>query len=138
MYELVLRSGFSASHGLRRGDGGSEPLHRHAWRVELFLEGRDLDDAGLLADFTVLQQNLRQITGELHEVCLNELPAFSDCNPSAELIARHLHDRYRPTLPPGVRLVKARVWETDDCAAAFVPPDREAEQSIGRDAKGRC
>jgi 6-pyruvoyl-tetrahydropterin synthase len=135
-YELVLRSGFSATHRLRLGGGEPEPMHRHAWRVELFMEGRDLNAADLLVDFTVLQRNLRQITTELHEKCLNELPVFSARNPSAELVARHLHDRYSPTLPPGVRLVKARVWETDDCAAAYVPPDIQAEQSIGPDAKG--
>ena len=127
-YELVLRSEFSATHRLNMHDGRHEPLHKHKWRVEVFLQGRKLDANGMVADFTLLQRNLREIVSRLNGTYLNELPAFSASNPSAELIARHLHDRYKPTLAPEVRLMKVRVWETDDCAAAYLPPDIQTEE----------
>jgi len=120
-YELLLRAGFSAAHQLRLGDGRLEPLHGHNWRVEVFLTGSGLDESGLLADFTVLQPRLQQITGELHDTFLNEHPAFASDNPSTELIAKYIHDGFAGHIPPPVRLVKVRVWETDDCAAAYVP-----------------
>jgi 6-pyruvoyl-tetrahydropterin synthase len=91
--------------------------------VEVFLTGDELDADGLVADFSMLKDRLGQITGTLEGRRLDELPVFSGCNASTELIARHLCDRYRPTLPPAVRLVKVRVWETEDCAAAYHPGD---------------
>ncbi len=120
-YELLLESEFSAAHRLRMHDGTLEPLHGHNWRVEVHLEGRGLDSAGLVADFVVLQRNLTAVVGRLHDTCLNELPAFSECNPSTELVAKHLHDAFAPMLPMGVKVTKVRVWETRACAAAYVP-----------------
>lgn len=120
-YELVLESEFSAAHRLRLHDGNYEPMHGHNWQVEVFIEGDGLDSAGLVADFVVLQENLTRITRELHDICLNDHPAFSACNPSTELVARHLHDKYSPTLPMGVHVTKVRVWETRHCAAAYIP-----------------
>ncbi|MEK6643628.1 MAG: 6-carboxytetrahydropterin synthase [Planctomycetota bacterium] len=120
-YELLLESEFSAAHRLRMHDGTLEPLHGHNWRVEVFIEGGDLDSAGLLADFVVLQRNLAIVVGRLHDTCLNELPAFAERNPSTELVAKHLHDAFVPMLPTGVRMAKVRVWETRTCAAAYVP-----------------
>lgn len=127
-YELLLRSEFSAAHRLCMHDGRYEPLHGHNWRVEAFLKSRKLDAAGLAADFIVLQRNLREITSRLHNTCLNDLPAFSADNPSAESVAKHLYDRYKPTLQPEVELVKMRVWETGDCAAAYVPPGIQTKE----------
>ena len=139
-FELIVRSEFSAAHQLRMPDGGYEPLHRHGWRVEVYLEGDALDDGGMLADFTALRRELARITGECHDTCLNDHPAFAACPPSTELIARHIYDGYRPTLPPQVKLCKVRVWETEDCAAAFIPttgdgkPSDAAERTIVSDA----
>lgn len=120
-YELIVRSGFSATHQVRMPDGNLEPAHEHSFKVEVFLEGDGLDGSGMVVDFTTLQRNLGQITTLLRGTHLNDLPAFAAGTPSTELMARHIYDRYQPTLPPRVRLTRVRVWETEDCAAAFVP-----------------
>lgn len=120
-YELLLRAGFSAAHQLRLADGRVEPLHGHNWRVEVFLTGSRLDESGLLADFTVLQPHLQRITGELHDTFLNEHPAFASDNPSTELVAKYIHDTLASHIKAPIRIAKVRVWETDDCAAAYVP-----------------
>ena len=125
-YELVIESEFSAAHRLRLSDGSYEPLHGHNWLVEVHLAGPDLDDAGMLADFTRIQPALAAITSELHDTCLNELPAFRATSPSTERVARHIHDRLAPQLPKTVAIRRVRVWETRRCAAAFVP-DRAGE-----------
>ena len=122
-YELVLESEFSAAHRLKLHDGRLEPLHGHNWRVEVFLAAGKLDSAGLVADFVVLQENLTRVTQELNDTCLNDLPAFSACNPSTELVAKHICDRFAPALPTGVRVTKVRVWETGRCAAAYLPDE---------------
>jgi len=121
MYEILLETEFSAAHRLRFPDGSHEPLHGHNWRVEVFLEGPQLDAMEILADFTVLQEMLGRITRELHNTCLNEHPAFARTNPSTELVARHIAERLTPNLPGGVSLKKVRVWETRQCAAAYLP-----------------
>lgn len=90
-------------------DGSYEPLHGHNWRVEVHLTGPKLDEAGLLADFTVLQPRLRAITDEMHDTYLNELPAFSTgLNPSTENVARVIHDRFAAGLPQSVRITLDR------------------------------
>ncbi len=122
MYEIVLRTEFSAAHRLRMPDGDYEPLHGHNWGVEVFLEGPTLDSAGLLADFTVLQRNLAGVIRPLRDRCLNDLPAFSERNPSTEWVARYIAEAFAPQVPPGVHLAKVRVWETNGCGAAYLPP----------------
>ncbi len=126
-YELLLRAGFSAAHQLRLGDGRVEPLHGHNWRVEVFLTGSRLDEIGILADFTVLQPHLQRITGELHDTFLNEHPAFASDNPSTELIARYIHDALAGHIEAPIHIAKVRVWETDDCAAAYLPDKAGAD-----------
>ena len=120
-YELLLRASFSAAHQLRLPDGTMEPMHGHNWKVEAYLEGPELDSVGILADFTVLQPQLEAITAGLHNTLLNDLSAFSSDNPSTERIAKYVHDALSPRLPGGIRISKVRIWETDHCAAAFVP-----------------
>jgi len=123
-YELTIRASFSASHHLRMPDGGVEAPHAHEWRVEVYLEGDALEPSGLLADFTVLQRSLAAVTEKLQGADLNSLPAFGGRNPTTEAVAKYLHDHFAPLLPASVRVTRVRVWETPDCAAAYVPGPR--------------
>lgn len=120
-YELVLLGEFSAAHQLRLSGGKLEPLHGHNWQVEVHLEGDHLDQIDVLADFTVLQPHLKSITAELHDTFLNDHPAFQSDNPSTERVAKLIHDQFQPSVPDGVRIRRVRVWETRECAAAYVP-----------------
>jgi 6-pyruvoyltetrahydropterin/6-carboxytetrahydropterin synthase len=128
-YELLLRSKFTASHSVKKADGSEEPSHRHDWQVEMYLEGDRLDAAGILADFTTLHRALSRITRELSDTLLNEIPAFAGRSPSTEMIAKHLHDRFAAVAPQEVRVTKVRVWETSECAAAFIPGATGREDS---------
>jgi len=120
-YELLLKSEFSAAHQLRLADGTLEPLHGHNWRVEVYVDGDRLDQIDVVADFTVLQPQLREITGCLHDTFLNQLESFAKSNPSTELVAKHIHDQFAPKLPSHIKIRRVRVWETRDCAAAYIP-----------------
>ncbi|HVP11326.1 MAG TPA: 6-carboxytetrahydropterin synthase [Phycisphaerae bacterium] len=135
-YELLIRTEFSAAHQLMMPDGGLEAVHSHNWRVEVFLEGGELNGASLLVDFTVLQRHLSQITGDLQDRLLNDVPAFAGRNPSTEKVAQYLHDRFAPVIPENVRVTKVRVWETLNCAAAYVPDAASADEQFGPDAPG--
>lgn len=118
-YELTLEAEFAAAHRLRLYDGEYEPLHGHNWRVEVYYRGDRLDSIGVVADFTVLQAQLREVVAPLHDRYLNELPAFAETNPSAENVARHIFDALNNSPVAGARLASVRVWEAAGCAASY-------------------
>ena len=51
MYEVIIKTGFSAAHQLRYYDGKYENLHGHNWTVIVTVETKDLDEIGLGIDF---------------------------------------------------------------------------------------
>ena len=112
MFELTVRDEFSSAHFLRDYNGQCRNLHGHTWRVAVTVSGDDVDGIGVMADFVVLKKNLRDILGQLDHACLNDVPYFKACNPTAENIARYIYAAYKPLVAP-VRLVKVRVWESD-------------------------
>jgi 6-pyruvoyltetrahydropterin/6-carboxytetrahydropterin synthase len=124
-YELRVRAEFSASHQIRLPSGEMEPLHDHNWRVDVFVEGEDLGEHGLLMDFGDLKRQLTDLTGGLDRSCLNDHAAFAADDPSTERLARFVHDALAPGLPSEIRISKVRIYETPDCAAAYLPDRRE-------------
>lgn len=120
-YELTVRSEFAAAHRIRFPNGALEPLHGHNWRVDVVVRAAGLDENGIAADFELLQRQLETAIRELRHANLNDLPALADPGPTTELIAKYIHDRLIPGLPEGVQVREVRVWETDRCAAAYIP-----------------
>jgi 6-pyruvoyltetrahydropterin/6-carboxytetrahydropterin synthase len=90
--------------------------------VEIHVEGDRLDDTGMLVDFTVLQQKLSRIIAAFQNTHMNDLPLFKNRCPSTERLATEIWRQYEPEMPANVRITKVRVWETETCAAAFIPP----------------
>ena len=58
MYEVRVSGSFYASHQLRRADKTLEPRHAHIWHVAATFAGPQLDDTGLLLDFTWIKPRL--------------------------------------------------------------------------------
>jgi 6-pyruvoyltetrahydropterin/6-carboxytetrahydropterin synthase len=123
MYELKITTQFSAAHRLENFYGKCEALHGHNWKVEVYLLGERLDEAGLVRDFGVVKAKTKEILNELDHKFLNELPAFREQNPSSENLARHLYERLGAVLNgDGVKVSKVSVWESDtSCASYFLP-----------------
>jgi len=120
-YELTLRGEFSAAHQIRLYDGKLEPLHGHNWRVEVDLAADRLDAIGVVADFVALERQLKHVLAGLHDCFLNEHPDLAGVNPTTEHVARTIGKRFADGLPAAVRLKRVRVWETSNCAAAYLP-----------------
>lgn len=121
VFELLIRGSFTATHAVRLPDGRMEPPHPHDWRVEIHLESDRLDQHGMVADFAELQSRLGAILRDYQNMRLSDIPDFSGTHPTTEIIARQICRRYQPGLPAGVGVVRVRVWETPECAAAYVP-----------------
>ncbi|MGA2113442.1 MAG: 6-carboxytetrahydropterin synthase QueD [Bryobacteraceae bacterium] len=121
MFEVTIEESFSAGHALRNYHGKCENVHGHNYRCQVNLAGEELDEIGLLVDFVALKKTVHAVLDRLDHQWLNDLPPFDKLNPSAENIARHIHDEVESDLPlpSGVRIQFVKLWETDTCSATY-------------------
>jgi 6-pyruvoyltetrahydropterin/6-carboxytetrahydropterin synthase len=124
MFQVSVEDTFSSGHALRGYRGKCENVHGHNYRVRVTVEGPQLDSIGLLVDFTLLKQVMREIIGRLDHQFINDLEPFRAVNPSAENLAKYFYDEMQhglKNLPPGARITDAIVWETDTSQAKYSP-----------------
>ncbi|HKZ51707.1 MAG TPA: 6-carboxytetrahydropterin synthase QueD [Candidatus Acidoferrales bacterium] len=124
MFEVTVEESFAAGHALRGYKGKCENVHGHTYKVRVVLAGEKLDSVGLLYDFVALRRQMAEIIGRLDHQFLNDLPPFTDVNPSAENIARYFYDelaRRVGTSPNGVTLRAVTVFESDTTTATYRP-----------------
>ena len=126
MYELKIITDFSAAHNLRNFRGKCESLHGHNWKVEVVVSGADLDESGVVLDFAEIKAATREIMSEIDHRYLNELPFFTEHNPSSENIARYIFQQLREKLAnERVRIKSVTAWESQDACATYL--DESAE-----------
>ena len=120
MYEVIVKTEFSAAHQLRYHDGKYENLHGHNWTAIVTVETKELDEIGLAVDFVVLKKNVEEILSRLDYKNINEVPPFDSKNPSAENIARWLFGELDSQINnDNIRLKRVEIKEFDDCGAAY-------------------
>ncbi len=91
MYTVAVRREFIAQHYLIGGDWGAEnTLHSHPYRIELQLQGTELDQHGFLVDIVDIENALDALIGRYRDRALNDLPEFAGLNPSLEHFSRIL------------------------------------------------
>ena len=120
MYTVRIEDEFAAAHFLTRYHGKCERLHGHNYKVFVTASGTNLDEGGMLLDFVILKSALRKITSELDHTSLNDHAAFSDGRPSAERIARFIHERMSAAMPDAA-FTLVEVFETDRNRATYSP-----------------
>ncbi len=120
MFELSVKSQFSAAHCLKGYDGACANLHGHNWEVEVFLRGRRLDAVGLLIDFKQVKAEVQAALAPLDHAELTRLPMFARYNPSSEHLARYLHTVLSRRLNSRrVRVHRVRVSESPGTSATY-------------------
>jgi 6-pyruvoyltetrahydropterin/6-carboxytetrahydropterin synthase len=123
MFELVVEKTFAAAHYLRNFSGPCERLHGHNYRVQVYLRGTRLNDAGMLVDFTDIKAALGAILDRFDHQCLNDLPEFEAVSPSAENIARMIGEaigrRTWGEADSDAHVDRVRVWETPIQSATY-------------------
>lgn len=133
MYTVSETIFFCYGHRLLDYDGKCAHLHGHNGRAEVILEAESLDGRAMVEDFdrigaevrawiertidhrTLLRRDdpLARILGDAGE------PVFlMDENPTAEVIARVIHDAARRS---GLPVAEVRLWETEQSVATYRP-----------------
>ena len=121
MFEVRVEDDFAAAHFLRDYHGKCEALHGHNYKVFVHVRGKELNEGGMLLDFTQLKAALKKVLATLDHTNLNDNPFF-DQNPSAERIALYIFQNVQAELDAqkkDVRLYSVDVFETDRNRATY-------------------
>ena len=121
MFEVTVEETFAAGHALRGYKGKCENVHGHNYRVQISVEGPELDSIGLLVDFGDVKKLMRAVVAKLDHRFINDLPPFDVVNPSAENMAKYFYDEISSGVGPEVRIRKVKIWETDTTSATYRP-----------------
>lgn len=124
MYELVIERPVSVTHAVRLYDGEHEPVHGHAWRVEVHVESPVLDAIGAVMDMFLLDRLLAEAMADLEGRFVNEVPALRDTNSTSERMAELVFHRLLPgvTAPVVLRRVVVIRDELPRARFSFVAP----------------
>lgn len=126
MFEVSIKSSFSAAHSLKEIGGRCENLHGHNFTVEVAIRSKQLAEQGVVIDFRELKSYLGEILESLDHHFLNEIAPFEDTPPSSEHIARFIHDEMKKKIKEkNARMVlRVDVWESDTSRASYWEDER--------------
>ena len=124
-YLLSAEATFSAAHTLP-GVDLCDRMHGHNWRIRLTVrvEETGLDGVGMGIDFRVLEQVARTAIDDFEHQYLNDLEPFRDAPPSAERIAKVVHDRAAAQLrglAPAAVVEEVALWELPQYRVVYRP-----------------
>lgn len=120
MYEIAVKTTFSAAHRLKGYDGQYENLHGHNWIAIVTVRADELDSMEVGIDFVALKKKVGEILGQLDYQTINEIPPFDEQNPSAENIARWLFKSLETDINSRkVKVHRVEIKEFEDCGAAY-------------------
>ncbi|MBA4389029.1 MAG: 6-carboxytetrahydropterin synthase QueD [Verrucomicrobia bacterium] len=120
MFELSVKTHFSAAHHLRGYPGLCASVHGHNWHVEVFVRGEKLSRTGMLVDFRKIKDAVKAVMKKLDHTDLNKLPAFRKTNPTSENIARFIHEATAAQLNcRQYKVAMVTVGETSESRASY-------------------
>ncbi|MGN0728709.1 6-carboxytetrahydropterin synthase QueD [Treponema sp.] len=126
MFEVRVTADFSAAHFLKDYNGKCENLHGHNYKVFAHVRGTELDEGGMLMDFSRLKKTLREVCSEIDHTNLNDIKAFQQ-NPSAERIAVFIFNRIIEKIPLLKKSDESKAWlyavdvfETETSRARYI------------------
>lgn len=122
---LSAETTFSAAHTLP-GVEMCDRMHGHNWRIRLTVrvDENALDGVGMGIDFRVLEQVARATVEDFEHQYLNDLEPFEDGPPSAERIAKIVHDRAAAQLArsaPSAAVEEVTLWELPQYRVIYRP-----------------
>ena len=123
MYEICVKTDFKASHQLRYHGGKCENLHGHNWLVEVIAESEKLNEIGVVLDFDLLKNRLEKVLEPFDHARINHIKPFDKINPTAENVAKYIHDKLLeyPEIKSHAHLKRVTVGEDHDMLATYIP-----------------
>ena len=120
MFEVKIRTGFSAAHHLDGYRGRCESVHGHNWDVEVSVRGESLDRVGMLMDFRLLRREVDAVLSGMDHADLNRVAALGGRNPTSEHIAACLYAALSKRINRRARRVgSVTVFETGRASATY-------------------
>ena len=116
MFEIKVKTDFSAAHNLRNYEGKCENLHGHNWTVEGVFRYKKVDGNGLAVDFRIAKSALKDAVEGLDHSYLNELAYFKKANPTSENIAKFIFNSVREKIKS---VYSIAVWENEKSCAIY-------------------
>lgn len=123
-FTVRVEARFESAHYLREYRGISEPLHGHSYKVEadLAARGGGIDADAIAVDFVSAKRKLEQLAKKLDYACINDIPPFTDINPSAENIAEWFARELQSAVDDENAVVTGvTIWEGPVNSVTFVP-----------------
>ena len=126
MFEVRVEADFAAAHFLKDYNGKCENLHGHNYKVFAHVRGNNLNEGGMLLDFSKLKAALRKTCKILDHTNLNDFPFFNQ-KPSAEKIALFILENIKKELNESKDIQKepflyaVDVFETETSRARYCP-----------------
>lgn len=120
VYEVYVKTHFSAAHSLKGYAGDCARTHGHNWITEVYVKCGKLDEIGIGVDFRDIKRAVKDVLKGLDHVNLNDLPAFENENPTSENIACYLYQEIGKKLnSEQVQVSKVKVCETPGAGAFY-------------------
>ena len=120
VFEIYVKTHFSAAHSLRGYPGDCARIHGHNWVVEVFIRCTKLDEIGIGIDFRDIKQAVKEVLEGLDHFNLNEVLAFEVVNPTSENIAKFLYQELGQKLNSDmVKISKIKVSESPGAGASY-------------------
>ena len=113
---VCKKADFAAAHYLPNYNGKCRNLHGHLWTIEIAVAGPLSKETGMVVDFTILSNLLKQVVASLDHTLLNDKIE----NPTAENIALYIEQKYNEQdwgFGKDISLRWIKVWETPDSMA---------------------
>ncbi len=113
MYTISIQRDFIAQHYLVGGDWGAEnEPHSHHYKIEVMLEGENLDQHGYLIDLIDVEAQLDALIARYRDKTLNDLPPLEGVNPSIERFCQLLCEELNEALyAPNISAISVKLWE---------------------------
>ena len=132
-HSVIKQVEFCYGHRLLNYDGKCKHLHGHNGLLEIVVATDSLDSRGMVVDFGDIKDVVKGWVDENmdHKMILskddpilsmlldlNEPVYVMDENPTAENIAKHIHEQAQKN---GLKIQETRLWETPSSYASFSP-----------------
>lgn len=112
----MVEDTFDAAHALRGYEGPCENLHGHTWRVQVIIQGEELNKIGLLYDFKTIKAELNKVLAKFDHKLINDVAPFDVENPSSENLSRIIFAELKKKFKS---ISKVSVWESPTSSATY-------------------